>query len=224
MPDQYGVGDDITGYWERNYQQWLAVPEPDWQIFDAKDQWFETRFEHLLPPRQELGGRFPIGACLDWGCGNAMFARPLLRRFQSYYGFDTSQTAIQIAKRYWTEHKPPSDLWLEHYTGRPGNYGRTMGKQFDLVMSITVLQHQPLPYRLAMIQNIKQLLRPTGMYLGLEWIGDTKAYDMPPMSEEVWRAAWWPWELTFDNPPEHPDWAANNVWTAALPVQYRSEP
>lgn len=215
----YTIQDDIADYWEARYQQWLV--DPNWDIYRAKDEWFETRLAHLLPPVAGQGGRFPIGSCLDYGCGNAMFAVPLLRRFEAYDGFDSSRTALEIARRYYSQHRPELSRRMEitHYAGEPGQWGAPQHHRgtYDLVMSITVLQHQPLAYRLAMITDIKRLLRPKGMYLGLEWIGGTQAYDMPPMDEEVWRAAWWPWELTFDRHPGHPEWWSDNVWTAKLP-------
>lgn len=216
----YGEDDNITAYWERNYQIWQAAPE--WGTFTAKQAWFRERFEHLLPPPAGLKSAWPVGSVLDYGCGNAMYAVPLLERFESYQGFDTSRTATQIAASWYHRERPDlvDRMEIDFYYGEPGYYAERhpwLKAKFDLVMSITVLQHQPLAQRLHMIDDIKKMLKPRGMYLGLEWIGGTQAYDMPPMSEEVWRAAWHPWVLTFDVPPEHPDWAANNVWTARLP-------
>ena len=38
---QHQVGDDITGYWEKRYQEWAGAPIPDWGVYDVKDDWFD---------------------------------------------------------------------------------------------------------------------------------------------------------------------------------------
>lgn len=197
----YEDGDDIIGYWDRLYVDWAL--SPNWGVFPHKAAWFDERFDHLLPVPP-----VPQGRVLDWGCGNGMFSTPLLRRYRHYVGWDSSVTALGIAKSYflgqprreWAQRdlklKPPVEYW----------------GSFDLVLSITVLQHQTPQVRLNMIEHIKALLKPGGRYIGLEMIGGTLAYDMPPMPEETWRSAWQPLVIHFDDPPGHPEWAQNNVW------------
>lgn len=205
----YDETDDITLYWELRYQEWLNNPSgPDWGVFVQKDRWFEERFSHVLPQRT------PVGKVLEVGCGSAMYAVPLLRRFSTYTGFDTSETAIKLANTYFNQFPELFQrMYVSLYTGKPGNFETNVKEYYDCIISITVLQHQPIPYRVAMIENIKRLLKPGGLYIGLEMQGDTAAYDMPKFPTEDWIKAWEPIRIVQDIPAEHPAWAADNVWT-----------
>jgi 2-polyprenyl-3-methyl-5-hydroxy-6-metoxy-1,4-benzoquinol methylase len=195
----YDAGDDITAYWEANYRKWQA--NPAWGVFEQKAAWFDERFDHLLPA-------YPAGRVLDWGCGSGMYSTPLLKRFDQYVGWDASPTAIALAQTHFGEDDQRCfamrDLGLKPPCDELGT--------FDLVISITVLQHQPAQTRLSMIEYIKQLMKPSGRYIGLEMIGDTAAYDMPPMAEATWRVAWQPLEIEFDIHTGRPGWTENNVW------------
>lgn len=205
MKNYYDEEDDITLYWELRYQEWLKNPNgPDWGVFENKDSWFEERFSHIIPKRT------PVGRVLEVGCGNAMYSVPLLRRFESYTGFDTSPTALKIAE-IKLGIRPDMNLFL--VTPDQDWFGDS-NKLFDGVVSITVLQHQPIPRRLRYIEQIKRLLKPGGIYIGLEMQGNTLAYDMPPFPTEDWIKAWEPMVIVKDHVPEHPYWDADNVWVA----------
>lgn len=208
MSNFYTESDDISLYWENRYQEWLK--NPDWGIFELKDKWFESRFSHIIPKRT------PIGMVLEVGCGNAMYSVPLLRRFESYVGLDTSPTAIKIADLYFnTDYSDSQRKRLLMLINRDEEWFTPMAPLFDCVISITVLQHQPIAYRLAMIENIKRLLKPGGLYIGLEWNGaETQARDMPPFPKEDWIKAWEPMRIVQDIPSEHPDWESDHVWVS----------
>jgi SAM-dependent methyltransferase len=207
----YDETDDIAAYWSKRYVNWYKNPQ--WHVLAGKAQWFEIRFAHLLPPISD----HPTGSVLDYGCGNAMYALPLLNHFENYTGFDTSETALEIAVDYYSHIvNPPlipgNKISLVYYDGDPGAFSHITGP-YDLVVSITVLQHQPASFRLAMIENIKSLLKPGGRYIGLEWNEiSTGAYDMPGFSKQAWIDAWKPLEIAHDIPAEHPDWAEDHVW------------
>lgn len=198
----YDETDDVIGYWDRRHAEWNE--HPDWGVYPTKARWFDERFAHILPVPE-----VPWGRVLDWGCGNGMYSVPLLRRYVHYTGWDASYAAIRTARTYFSHRGGEREFMVRDLALRlePCHWGR-----FDLVLSITVLQHQPLPKRLAMIDNIKLLLRPGGRYVGLEMMGATQAYDMPPMSIDDWRAAWQPLEIVFDRPAHNPRWADDNVW------------
>lgn len=216
----YDEQDDVVRYWEQRHSKWRE--NPDWGVYPAKQAWFRERFAHLLTNhRGKPYSAFDPSAstALDYGCGAALYAEPLLDYYDYYQGFDTSISALQVANAYYWEHATEEQklrMNLAVYTGRPGEW--SIGPDdpgYDLVLSITVLQHQPIPYRIAMIENIKSLLKPSGMYIGLEWNdAGTQAYDMPPFSREDWIKAWLPLEITQDIPAEHPDWANDHVWVA----------
>lgn len=209
----YTASDDLTSYWNERYVEWDAkLSEGEKQaVFKGKDEWFETRFARILPPKQ-LGENV-----LDVGCGNAMFSPALLQRYSHYWGLDTSEKALEIARRYFgfinsdsRGRKWDVDLYRQdQLLPFTENY-------FDCVFSCTVLQHMPIARRIAMIGEIKRVLKPGGRYVGLEMQGNTQAADMPPFPEHDWCQAWLPLQIAMDLPPEHPDWWADNVWVGRL--------
>jgi len=205
MSDYYTESNDITDYWDSRYRAWESdTPESVKRaVLSGKNDWFETRFKHILPQWEDLSGRV-----LDYGCGNSMFSPALLRRFRHYMGVDTSQTAIDIARQRFSGQKGWSAVKINRGDRLPYTDGL-----FDCVVTITVLQHQPIAERLNIIGDLKRVLRIGGMYVGLEMMGDTKAYDMPQMSEADWLAAWKPEvALIKDLPEDHKDWWADNVY------------
>jgi len=204
MGDYYET-EEVTGYWNARHLTWdqEMSPEARASLFTYKKNWFNERFEHILPLTQ-----FPEGKVLDYGCGCGMYSVPLRQRFEKYYGVDTSAAALGIALRHFGLDSQNSFRLLP----RQGAALPFPNGFFDCVVSITVLQHLPVDVRIATIQEIKRVLKPNGGYLGLEMIGDTAAFDMPAMSEEEWHSAWSPLKLVFDIPPKHPEWAADNVW------------
>jgi len=200
----YTVDDNPIAYWDARHVKWDE--SPDIAIFKAKDAWFEARFSHILP-QERLGTRV-----LDFGSGCGMYSVPLLRRFDSYFGVDTSRKAVEIANRYFGN----AQTFFDHLYRWPMRlpYG---DEKFDCAISITCLQHMPIDWRLAAIDEIKRVLQPGGRYIGLEWIGQTAAWDMPPMDEGEWIEAWKPLRIVPDLPSEHPDYHADHVWLAELP-------
>lgn len=209
----YDESDDIRNYWDLRHYDWAE--NPNWPIIKEKQDWFNERFEHLLPPKYSETGRGQIGRVLDYGCGCGLYAGPLVDRFETYVGFDTSKSALEIAREYYKNYPDLlRHMYFNLYDGEPGKWQSGMQAEYNLVISITVLQHQPVPYRLAMIDNIKSLIKPGGMYIGLEWVGHSEAYDMPPVDEDVWRKAWEPMRIERDNPSDHPKWIEDNVWLA----------
>ena len=206
MGSYYTEDDGITNYWDSRYSEWAKTP--DYGVFEFKDIWAETRFRHILGEPKMRGSMV-----LDYGCGNTMFAPFLMRRFASYYGVDTSPTALDIADKFVGGKMPASDKARYHPSLiRRGEKLPFADAMFDCVFTITVLQHQPIPERVRIIGELKRVLKPDGIYVGLEYIGNTLAADMPPMLEEEWVQEWLPLIIVKDYPPEHPEWHADNVW------------
>jgi SAM-dependent methyltransferase len=239
----YDDTDDIPMYWELRYREWLK--NPNWPVFKEKQDWFDVRFDHILPLQNgpitipdSLGGsgwnpsksevllsfmenRHYLGeSVFEVGCGSAMYAVPLLKRFKYYYGVDTSPTALKIAELYYKDYPEFRKRMHLYCSGPLGdldwifNNPELIGLKVDCVVTITVLQHQTVDRRARMINAIKNRLKPGGVYIGLEWVGHSDAYDMPPMDDVQWREAWEPMEIVRDNPPEHPKWVEDNVWIA----------
>lgn len=196
---------DRTLYWELRYQEWLKNPDPG--IFKAKADWFNYRFSRILPIPET-----PKGNVLEVGCGNAMYSVPLLQRFKGYIGFDTSATAIEIARSYL-----PFNLHRAVYLKQSRDIEMSiLSESMDCVVSITVLQHMTIEERRGTIEEIKRVLKPGGLYLGLE-MQNGHAPDMPHWNNEEWLEAWKPLELVYDAPEDHPEWAGDNVWVGRKP-------
>lgn len=203
MSNYYMESDDIVAYWDRRHIEWDK--NPNISIFAEKLSWFNIRFDHILPVPLE-----PIGRVLDYGCGCGMYSPALLRRFAKYRGVDTSRKAVEIAVRYFGHQKNWRVMQID-----PGQTLPFPDQFFDCAISITCLQHLPIPLRLAAIQEIKRVLKPGGKYVGLEMMGNTQAADMPPMSEADWLEAWKPLTLVQDVPAHNPEWALDNIWYSA---------
>lgn len=206
---------DIVKYWDDQYIRWDSElsEEAKQAHFAGKDAWFEERFAHILPRPN-----WPRGSVLDYGCGNAQYSWALMRRFRDYLGVDTSAKAIEIAYKYHPPIVYSPDGPTRQYVLLPDQLRLTGASgAFDCVVTITVLQHQPVENRKHLIEFFKTVLKPGGIYVGLEMQGNTQAWDMPPFPVEEWREAWRPIELTFDDPPEHPGWSMDNVWYGRKP-------
>ena len=200
----YTESDNIRKYWDDRYIEWDKNPAI--HVIQGKYAWFDARFDHILKPVIQ-GERV-----LEFGCGNAMYSVPMLRRYSLYYGVDVSPKAIEIAHRY--HDNPRTNIQLIE----PNQVLPFPAQFFDCVFTITVLQHQPISFRLAMIEELKRVLRPNGVYIGLEWADRHSAsWDMPPIEEDDWCKAWRPFVIERDIPPEHPDWRSDNVWVARQP-------
>lgn len=205
MGNYYEETDDITNYWQKRYLEWAKTP--DYGIFETKDRWAETRFAHILGEPKIRGN-----TVLDYGSGNAMFSPFLMRRYKAYWGVDTSPKAVEIAHEFVGDKLSASDTMRWHVTsiirGEPLPFA---DNAFDCVFTVTVLQHQPIPERVRIISELKRVLKPDGIYVGLEMMNG-QAWDMPSMLEEEWISEWLPFIIVKDRPKDHPDWWADNVY------------
>lgn len=210
MSDYYAP-EEVESYWSERHRIWdeTWTPEQRRSLFAHKHQWYNERFAHILPIPAK-----PTGTVLDYGCGCGMYSAPLLERFESYTGIDISPAAILISKKEFGETHYRHFMLLDDFKRISIGNART----FDCVLSITVLQHLPIENRLATIQFIKSMLKPTGIYVGLEWNGiETQARDMPAMPTEQWIEAWLPWRIVPDDPPVKA-WVEDHVWVARMPA------
>lgn len=200
---QYDESHDITLYWQKRHEIWDLSPSEGQLAGQAA--WFEERFAHLFPD-QHMGQRV-----LDFGCGSGCYSVNMNRHFDLYYGVDTSVKAIEIARRYFGH---PNNLFSVIEVDKPLPFADGF---FDCVLTVTVLQHQPPKRRQFYVNEIKRVLKPGGLYVGMEWQGGTAAFDMPAVAVVDWLDWWKPMELTYDIPKSHPEWSANNVWYERKP-------
>lgn len=189
---------DRTEYWSLRHDEWMK--SPDYANLIGKDAWFKVRFAHIMNEPHNYNG-----FVLDVGCGCGIYSDALQQLYFHYFGVDTAKSAIDFARDHFGH--PNKDFYLtERDKGLPFST-----HQFDCVFSCTVLQHMTVNERLRAIQEIKRVLKPDGLYVGLE-MQNGQAPDMPQMSEEQWIEAWEPFVIVRDNPPDHPDWINDNVY------------
>ncbi len=123
---------------------------------------------------------------LDLGCGNGELARTLSRRGHhgSYLGLDFSLPLLDEAEREafaFPVHFKQADLVSDDWhhiiatsgLDTPSNDGYSTvarNDMFDIVFSFAVLHHIPsLELRLQIIQQIREILKPEGMFIHSNW-------------------------------------------------------
>lgn len=108
---------------------------------------------------QHIQARSEPLSILDLGCGQAKNFTPLLRRYpETYYiGIEPSPSECAIARRELT------GLKAEILQGYAYNVYERLGRQFDVVISFSVLEHV---YRRAeYLKSAKACLAPDGHFL-----------------------------------------------------------
>jgi SAM-dependent methyltransferase len=99
----------------------------------------------------------PGGAALDYGCGSGDFCGLLATRYTQVLGYDPSAAVLDIARR----HRPALTFTDDLQTTLQGRY--------DMVLSITVMQHVADDQDLAqLLVQLATTLKPQGRLLMLE--------------------------------------------------------
>ncbi len=111
-----------------------------------------------LVPTKVLKGRV-----LDAGCGTGRWARLLADRGATVVGVDLSPTAIATARRL----VPEAEFHCQDLLAM-----RFPPQHFDLIVSVTVLQHLPYQEQESVFWRFGQLLKPNGYVVALENIRD----------------------------------------------------
>jgi len=107
---------------------------------------------------------------LDLGCGNGELARTLSRRGHhgSYLGLDFSLPLLDEAER--EAFAFPVQFMQADLTSSDWKDVITRNDMFDIVFSFAVLHHIPsLELRLQIIQQIREHLKPEGMFIHSNW-------------------------------------------------------
>jgi len=116
--------------------------------------WEEFRFlfeEYLIPGEKVL----------DLGCGNGRFFEFFKEKNIDYFGVDSSEKLIEIAKKKYPKGKfqVANALNLPF----PSNF-------FDKVYSLAVLHHIPSKeFRLRFLKEVKRVLKPEGLLILTVW-------------------------------------------------------
>jgi SAM-dependent methyltransferase len=146
-----------------------------------------------------LDGRMQ-GALLDAGCGTGGFLAWAAEtgRFTRLGGIDISVEAIELAR----EAVPGAELHAAPLDGIP--FG---DEEFDVVVSLDVLQHVPETLLDASLKELRRVLRPGGALL-VRTNGDRQArreredwcaYDAPTLAADLRRAGFAVRRLTYAN-------------------------
>ncbi|NCO80431.1 class I SAM-dependent methyltransferase [bacterium] len=145
---------------EKSYAEYLLKKtEEDYNLI-AEDfsrtrgqVWEELRFleEYLISGEKVL----------DLGCGNGRLYELFKEKFVDYYGVDSSDKIIEIAKSRYPKTKfQVADALNLPFTE---NF-------FDKVISIAVFHHIPSKeFRLQFLNEIKRVLKPEGKIILLVW-------------------------------------------------------
>jgi len=116
--------------------------------------WEETKFlfDNYLIPGEKI---------LDLGCGNGRYYLFVKDKRVDYFGVDSSERLIEIAREKYPKGKFQVGDALN--LPFPGNF-------FDKVYSIAVLHHIPSEkLRLKVLSDIKRVLKPGGLLILTTW-------------------------------------------------------
>ena len=121
----------------------------------------------LLDARAERA-ETPCRRALDYGCGVGDFSRLMSRHAQQVLGFDVSEAIVAQAARV----NPGSNI---RYTSRTSDVFADGGLQYDVILSITVLQHITDDAALhALLARMAAHLSPGGEIIVLETVADVE--------------------------------------------------
>lgn len=204
----YGIYDEksLASYWDLRYWVLENTPFDEVTPFNVArshvagaQNAFKVRYAHIL---EGLGGKL-----LDVGCGSGHYSVPLkeLSPNLHYYGIDTSPMAVKVSKKYAT---PESVIRLGSATELPYS-----DNSFDVVMSITCLQHLPVEMRLQAISEMKRVLKPGGLIMMRE-SADGGGGDTPLFGRDKWYAAWAP-EIKIEQDSRWRAWNDPDVWVGS---------
>jgi SAM-dependent methyltransferase len=150
--------------------------------------------------RAMLAGRLGGGAFLDAGCGTGGFLAWVasLGTFERLCGVDLSAEAIEIAH----EVVPAADLRVSPLDRLPFGDG-----EFDLVVSLDVLQHVPEGALAASLLELRRVLKPGGALLvrtngdrrARRERDDWRAYDAATLAADLRRAGFAVRRVTYAN-------------------------
>lgn len=110
----------------------------------------------------------PCGRALDYGCGVGDFSRLLSRHAHEVLGFDVSEAIVAQAARV----NSGSNI---RYTSRSSDVFADGGMLYDVILSITVLQHITDDVALhALLARMAARLSPGGEIIVLETVADVE--------------------------------------------------
>lgn len=159
----------VAGEWESLAQDkpfWATLTAPEYRhlsisssLQEIAESFLETGrrdVEFALSEVQKVCDVRPRRA-LDFGCGPGRLARALAEKFEWVVGADASRTMVDTASVVagtgypnlsFTHMRTPKLPFEDHH--------------FDFVLSLLVIQHQPLPLASVIIEECCRVLHPHG--------------------------------------------------------------
>lgn len=128
-------------------------------------KWYDKVFEPINKGLRLIGLRMFLPkkgmSILDVGCGTGSFLEFYQRYTHQLYGIDTSPAMMDIARQRLGREV---DLHLGSAAEMPypDNY-------FDLIVSMLVLHEMDHPIRLAVLEEMKRILKPDGKILLIDF-------------------------------------------------------
>ena len=160
-----------------------GLPEPDPAKL-AEVGWWGSLYDEALvnntlgvPPYDviEVANRIELAlrgadAVLDLGCGTGRLTNHLASRFPwlELFGTDISEPALNVARE--------SALANVRYTLGDGRDLPDTPPVFDAAYSVTVFQHIPIEATFGYIQQVRERLRPGGVFIFTVATGDVDEF------------------------------------------------
>ncbi|MGD2026805.1 MAG: methyltransferase domain-containing protein [Anaerolineales bacterium] len=128
-------------------------------------KWYDKVFEPINKGLRLIGLRMFLPkkgmSILDVGCGTGSFLEFYLRYTRQLYGIDTSPAMMDIARQRLGQE---AELHLGSAAEMP-----YPGNHFDLIVSMLVLHEMDQPIRLAVLEEVKRVLKPDGKILLIDF-------------------------------------------------------
>lgn len=181
--------EEMKAYWRAHAVRWSNIDrerDPDGLgnvCHPGAPLWFNRYYDRiqkrvLLGLLKSVPPASPGARALDVGCGAGRWSRLLAERGYCVVGIDLQEELIESNRRR------ERDRDIEYMCVSLQDYPST-GK-FDLIVSVTVLQHNPYPEQAKAVEKARGLLKSGGHALLLEGIGGEAAGLFPRPIRE-WR-------------------------------------
>ena len=135
----------------------LTGEENDWD----EDAFYETgrvEIQKIINEIDEIAPELPRESALDFGCGLGRLTFSLAKHFNCVTGVDISEKMLEQAK---ANRNLPSNL--SFILNTRSDLRQLENDQFDLSLSLIVLQHIPRKYMEAYLSEFIRITRPGGI-------------------------------------------------------------
>lgn len=116
---------------------------------------------------------------LDLGCGRGRWSRMYSARGAKVVGLDISVDALRVLS---------AELRAGHFVCGDVSMPPLADNSFDLVNSVTVIQHLPYDRQGPAVHSVARVLRPGGYFVMLENISDFECEYVYPRAADDWMA------------------------------------